>query len=103
MHETVTPEAGEVIFTKQSVNPFLTTGLLNWLIRRNVEEIVIFGVSTNQVVEATARHADDIGLLVTVLEDCCASGNEEMHRFAAEKILPIFSTVTSADEFLKRL
>lgn len=100
-HEAVKPVADEVVFTKQSVNPFVTTGLMSWLMRRAVEEIVIFGVSTNQVVEATARHGDDLGLIVTVLGDCSASGNEEMHSFATEKILPIFGEVTTSDEFLK--
>jgi biuret amidohydrolase len=89
------------VFTKQSVNPFLTTGLLNWLVRRRVEELVIFGVSTNQVVEATARHADDIGLSVVVLEDCCAAGDAQMHEFAATKTLPIFARVTSSEAFLR--
>lgn len=102
-HEAVPPADGEGIFTKQSVNPFLTTGLVNWLIRRNVAEIVIFGFASNQVVEATARHKDDIGLKVTVLEDCCASGNAEMHAFAAEKVLPVFTEVISSDAFLETL
>jgi len=98
-HDAVAPASDEVIFTKQSINPFLTTGLANWLIRRGVGEIVIFGVATNQVVEATARHADDIGLMVTVLEDCCASGTAEMHGFAAERILPIFADVTTSEAY----
>ena len=76
---------------------------MNWLIRYAVEEIVIFGVSTNQVVEATARHADDLGLIVTVLDDCSASANEELHRFATEKILPIFGNVVPSEQFLNSL
>lgn len=101
--DPVAPAEGEVVFTKQSVNPFLTTGLANWLNRRNVEEIVLFGVATNQVVEATARHGDDIGLSVTVLEDCCAAGSAEMHAFAAERMLPIFARVTGSQAFLDGL
>ena len=101
--DSVAPEGEEVVFTKQSVNPFLTTGLLNWLTRRSVEELVIFGVATNQVVEATARHADDTGFRVTVLEDCCASGSTEMHGFAAERILPIFARVIDSGSFLEEL
>lgn len=102
-HDQVAPADGEATFSKQSVNPFLTTGLTGWLMRRGIEEIVIFGVSTNQVVESTARHGDDLGLLVTVIEDCCASGNEEMHRFAVEKVFPIFAEVTSSESFLETL
>ena len=64
---------------------------------------MIFGVSTNQVVEATARHADDLGLIVTVLDDCSASANEELHRFATEKILPIFGNVVPSEQFLNSL
>jgi nicotinamidase-related amidase len=98
--EKLRPRSDEMIFTKQCVNPFFNTGLLSWLNKNGIKEIVIAGVATNLVVEATARYADDAGLTVTVLEDCCASPNSEWHRFSIEKMLPLFGRVTSSSEFV---
>lgn len=98
--EVLSPQAGELVVTKQCVNPFYNTGLLNWLLARGIKRIAIGGVVTNLVVESTARAADDAGLGVVVLEDLCAAPNAAWHRFAIENILPLFGEVTSSSNFL---
>ncbi|MGE0846618.1 MAG: isochorismatase family cysteine hydrolase [Flavobacteriaceae bacterium] len=103
IHDSVAPEAGDPIFTKQSVNPFVSTNIGNWLFRHGIGEIVLAGVATNQVVEATARHADDIGLLATVLEDCCASPKKEMHDFVIANVIPTVGRAISAEAFTGEL
>ena len=97
----ITPREDELIVTKQCVNPFHNTGLMNWLQARGVREITLGGVVTNLVVESTARAADDAGLGVTVLEDLCAAPNPRWHEFAIENTLPLFGNVTNSDSFLK--
>jgi biuret amidohydrolase len=99
----VAPRDREPVFTKQCVNPFFNTSLLVWLLRRSVTDLVIGGVATNLVVEATARAADDAGFAVTVLEDCCASPNAAWHQFSVENMLPLFGKVTSTDSFVAGL
>jgi nicotinamidase-related amidase len=103
IHSAVAPKPGDPIFTKQSVNPFVSTNIGNWLYRHGIEEVVLAGVATNQVVEVTARHADDIGLHATVLEDCCASPRQEMHDFTIANILPTVGRVISAGELTGEL
>jgi len=93
--DRIKPMSDELIVTKQCVNPFYNTGLMNWLFARGIGKIVIGGVVTNLVVESTARAADDAGLAVTVLEDLCAAPNPAWHQFAVENMLPVFSTVTT--------
>ncbi len=92
---TLQPLADELVVTKQCVNPFYNTGLMNWLFARRIGNIVIGGVVTNLVVESTARAADDAGLAVTVLEDICAAPNPAWHSFSVENILPMFATVAA--------
>jgi nicotinamidase-related amidase len=92
------PEPADLIVTKQCVNAFYNTGLLNWLLARGIRHILIGGVVTNLAVESAARAADDAGLAVTVLEDLCASPNAEWHRFSIENILPMFATITTTKE-----
>src|ERR1700709_1831495 len=64
----LSPLPGELVVTKRAVNPFHNTNLLGWLLHHGVERVVLGGVYTHMVVDSTARHADDSGLVVTVLE-----------------------------------
>lgn len=97
--EQIAPKAEDLIITKQCVNPFWNTGLLNWLLQRGIKKLVIGGVVTNLVVESTARAADDAGLGVTVLEDVCAAPNAAWHQFAIENTLPLFAEVTTSTKY----
>lgn len=99
----LSPLPGELVVTKRAVNPFHNTNLLGWLQRNGVERVVLGGVYTHMVVDSTARFADDSGLVVTVLEDCCASPDPEVHRVEVEKILPVFGIVTTLSKFLAEL
>ena len=85
------------------MNPFFNTGLLTWLMRRGIKKLALCGVATNNAVEVCARFADDAGFASTVIEDGCAAGNAEMHRFAIEKILPEFAEIKTADVFVDNL
>jgi len=96
----IAPQESELIVTTQCVNPFFNTGLLNWLLARGIKKVVIGGVVTNLVVESTARAADDAGLAVTVLEDCCAAPNPEWHQFAIQNTLPLFAEISSSGAFV---
>ena len=95
----LSPQADDYIVTKQCVNPFYNTGLLNWLFHRGVQRVVIGGVVTNLVVESTARAADDAGLGVTVLEDCCAAPNPAWHQFAVDNTLPLFAEMSTSGRY----
>lgn len=101
--EAVEPQPGELIINKQCVNAFYNTGLLNWLLARGVDRVVIGGVATNLAVEGAVRAADDAGLAPVVLEDCCASPNAEWHRFSIANMIPVFGAVSSSVEFEQSL
>lgn len=97
--EALAPADGELVVTKQCVNPFFGTNLMNWLAQSGVRHVVLGGVVTNLVVESTARAADDAGFAVTVLEDCCAAPNPDWHKFAIENTLPLFGSISSSKAF----
>ena len=103
IHPEVAPQPGELIITKQCVNPFFSTQLHAWLGRHQIRSLVLGGVATNFVVEATARYCDDAGFAVTVLEDCCAGPSPELHAFAVEKILPMFGKVEKSNAYLAHM
>lgn len=97
-HPDIAPQAGDIVFYKQWVNPFFGTPLLEWLRRNGVDSLLIAGTATNLVVESAARYADDAGFAVSVVEDCCASPNPAWHEFAVTQILPVFGKVISSKE-----
>lgn len=97
--EALKPADSELVVTKQCVNPFFGTNLMNWLAQSGVRHVVLGGVVTNLVVESTARAADDAGFAVTVLEDCCAAPNADWHTFAIENTLPLFGSISSSKAF----
>jgi len=103
IHPLAAPRADELIINKTCVDPFLTTNLGQALINFDVNTLVLVGLWTNYVVEATARHAADLGYHVIVVADCCASNNEQNHEFAMTRILPTIATVAGLDEVLAAL
>lgn len=65
--------------------------------------MIMTGVSTNLAVEGIVRASVNRGFDVFVVEDCCASYPDEWHRFSVENILPLISTVTTAQAVIDQL
>lgn len=99
----VAPRADELVINKTCVDPFLTTNLGQALVNFDVNTLVLIGLWTNYVVEATARHAADMGYRVVVVRECCASNDEQNHEFAMTRILPTIATVARLDDVLTAL
>jgi biuret amidohydrolase len=92
------PVEGEPVFWKASVDPFATTNLEAVLRAQQAGPVLVAGVATNGVVESAVRYMGDRGYDVTVLEDLCASFDEDAHRLAIERILPLFARISSSAE-----
>lgn len=91
------PAPGELVVTKQCVNAFFNTPLLNWLLQKGVKRLYLGGVATNLAVEGAVRAADDAGFEPIVLRDCCAAPNPEWHAFSLDKIIPVFGAVSDVN------
>lgn len=98
----LSPIPGEPVINKGGVNAFIGTQLSQLLNRLRPTELVLCGVATNHVVESTARFATDSGFPVVILEDACASFDQELHQFAIERILPMYGQVTSVALYQER-
>jgi ureidoacrylate peracid hydrolase len=103
IHPLLAPRPDELVLNKTCVDPFLTTSLAQALQNFDVNTLILIGLWTNYVVEATARHGADMGYHVVVVRDCCASNDEENHRFSMERILPTIADVAGLDELLAAL
>ncbi len=96
IHDAVKPQAGEPVLVKRRINPFTIPHLRKEL--QGKETLLLAGVATNFVVEECARTATALDYEVMVLEDCCASMNQQMHEFPIKNILPNLVTVTTSKE-----
>ena len=76
------------IVTKRTVDAFVNTDLEAWLKGEGVTQVVIAGVSTSMGVEATARHARDLGFNVTLAVDAMTDGNPDAHANSIDRIFP---------------
>jgi len=98
IHEAVKPREGEPVVTKRAVSAFAASDLEKILQASGINTLVLSGVTSNFVVEGTAREAADRGYNVVVVGDCCASMSQEAHDSALTTALPFLATLTTSDE-----
>jgi nicotinamidase-related amidase len=73
IHKNVEPIAGEKIITKEDVNSFKDTDLLEYLKKNDITRLVLIGMQTHLCLEAATRAAHDYGFECVVVEDACAT------------------------------
>jgi nicotinamidase-related amidase len=103
IHRQVAPQADEIIVTKRRVGAFSTTDMDTVLKSQDITHLVLMGIATSGVVLSTVRWAADADYEITVLSDCCADADEEVHRVLTQKVFPRQATVVTAAEWLQTL
>jgi nicotinamidase-related amidase len=73
IHASVQPGAGESVMEKNFPNAFRSTGLKDLLEKQGIKNLVVAGMMTHMCVDASVRHAADLGYKVTLLGDACAT------------------------------
>lgn len=100
--ELVASKEGEPVVGKMHMSAFAGSNLDQVLGDHGITEIALTGVATNFVVSATTWVAIYKGYGCIIIEDCCTSGNEEMHQSAIQAIAPV-TDICSADEFINAI
>jgi nicotinamidase-related amidase len=73
IHPNVAPLAEEKIITKEEVNSFQKTDLLDYLKNNGINRLVIIGMQTQMCLEGAVRAARDFGFECVVVSDACAT------------------------------
>lgn len=73
IHKNVEPLSNEKVITKEEVNSFLRTDLLEYLRSNDINRLVIIGMQTQMCLEAATRAGHDFGFECIVVEDACAT------------------------------
>jgi len=99
VHPSIQPRPGDIIITKKRVSAFAGSDLEVVLRSFGITRLILTGIATSGVVLSTLREAADKDYAITVLSDCCADRDEEVHRVLTTKIFPRQAEVMSSDEW----
>jgi nicotinamidase-related amidase len=73
IHSAVAPQGNETVVEKNFPNSFRATGLKEMLEKQGIKNLVVAGMMTHMCVDASVRHAADLGYKITLLGDACAT------------------------------
>jgi ureidoacrylate peracid hydrolase len=77
--DAIAPGDDEIVLPKTSSSVFISTNIDYVLRNLGVRQLVIAGLVTDQCVESAVRDACDLGYLVTLVTDACATYSQERH------------------------
>ncbi|MGH2518132.1 MAG: cysteine hydrolase family protein [Ktedonobacterales bacterium] len=103
IHPRVAPLPGEPVVVKRRVGAFSTTDLATLLRARDATTLVLLGIATSGVVLSTVRWAADMDYELVVVEDCCADGDDEVHRVLTQKVFPRQASVAQSGDVIGAL
>ncbi|MGA7313503.1 MAG: cysteine hydrolase [Silvibacterium sp.] len=103
IHPALGPKPDDIVVTKSRISAFTGTDLDMILRAREIQTIVLLGISTSGVVLSTLLQASDADYRPVVIEDCCADLDQELHSALIRRLFPMRADVTSAEDFVTAL
>jgi nicotinamidase-related amidase len=109
IHKLVEPLKGEKTISKNEVNCFVGTDLIDYLRSVNISSLVICGMQTHMCVEAAVRAATDFGFSCILISDACATRDlkyddklikAEDVQFSTLSTLKSYAEIETTAEFL---
>ncbi len=103
IHPDLMPLSDDVVVIKRRVSAFTGSDLEVVLRAFGIQRIVLSGVSTSGVVLSTVREAADKDFRITVLTDCCADADPEVHCVLTSKVFTPQADTFTTDEWIVNL
>lgn len=100
--DELAPQPSDVVVLKRRVSAFYNTDLDLVLRALGIGTLIYTGISTDRVVESTARAASDRDYRNIVVSDGCAAATPERHRAALDSIADFFGEVATSQAVLSR-
>ena len=80
--DAIAPAEDEIVIPKTSSSPFISTNIDYVLRNLGARSLLLAGILTDQCIDSSARYACDLGYLVTIATDACATHSRERHDWA---------------------
>jgi ureidoacrylate peracid hydrolase len=80
--DAIKPLGDEIVLPKTSSSVFISTNIHYLLGNLGIDFLVICGLLSDQCISSAVRDACDLGYLVTLITDACASYTRERHETA---------------------
>jgi ureidoacrylate peracid hydrolase len=77
--DDVAPQSDEIVLLKTSSSVFISTNIHYLLGNLGVKQLIVAGALTDQCVDSAVRDACDLGYLVTLVTDACATQSRVRH------------------------
>lgn len=103
IHDSIAPQAGEIIITKHRVSAFRGTDLEMILRANNINTLILFGIATSGVVLSTLLEASDADYRIYVVKDCCIDQDADLHSCLMSKLFAKRATVVESAELIGML
>jgi len=100
--DEIKPVGDEIVFPKTSSSVFISTNIHYILGNLGVDFLIISGLLTDQCISSAVRDACDLGYLVTLITDACATYTQERHDTSLSHIKG-YCRQRTTDEFLLEL
>ena len=100
--DKIKPKEDEIVFPKTSSSVFISTNVHYILGNLGVDFLIISGLLTDQCISSAVRDACDLGYLVTLITDACATYSLERHETSLSHIKG-YCRQRTTDEFLQEL
>lgn len=98
--DALRPIAGEPVFNKVTMGGFASTGLGAHLASRNIREIIVTGVSTNNCVGMTGQEAADRGVSVVLASDATGTCSDRMQSAYEDTFRRLWGRVATTAEII---
>jgi ureidoacrylate peracid hydrolase len=100
-YDGISPLPTERIVIKHRYSAFINTDLNTVLKARDIQSVLVCGVTTDVCVETTARDAYMFDYYVTVIDDCSAAYETKLHLNTLETMRRHFGLVASSQEIIE--
>ncbi len=94
--DEIAPVGDEIVLPKSSSSVFVSTHIDYILRNLGVRQLVLCGLVTDQCVESAIRDACDLGYLVTLVTDACATFSQSRHDNSLNAIAGYCRQITTA-------
>ena len=84
--DEIAPTIDEIVIPKTSSSVFISTNIDYLLRNLGIRQIVMCGIVSDQCVESAVRDACDLGYLVTLVPDACATFSQERQQASATAV-----------------